>query len=135
MEFGTVALKVVSTLVGRITKKISEKFTEKAEEIYQEIKEKLSNDSYATQTLKRLVERPDSEERQKALEIVITERMKEDPVFAEKMQNLVNEVKEISGSENVVASGKKIVAIGGNVSDSPIIIGNRNKIDSKGSEN
>jgi hypothetical protein len=131
--FEAIAADAIATLTAHITKKVSGKLAEKIEEIYQKVKEKLSSDPYANQTLKRVEEDPMSERRQSTLEDVVSEKMEEDPNFAEEIKRLVEEVKKIPGSSNVIASGQGAVAIRGNVSGSPIITGNNNVVGERGS--
>ncbi len=125
---------IASTAVSLLSPfliKAGEKFAEKAVDglaektggIYQLLKEKLSGDEYAGLTLLRLEEDPDSEGRKSALENVIKEKMEEDGEFASQLTELINEVKK-AGAKNVISSGERSVAIGGDVKSSEINTGN-----------
>lgn len=122
----------ITSLTAYLTRKVSGKLAEKTEELYQKIKETLSSDSYAAQSLKRVEEDPTSKRRQAALEEVMVEEMNKDPVFAEEIKRLTEDVKKVHGSKNVIASGERSVAIGESAKNSYIITGDNNVIGDKG---
>lgn len=123
-----IAVDAVASITTYLTRKISGKLAEKAEELYQKIKEKLSSNSYADQSLKRVEEEPISKRRQAALEEVMVEEMNNDPKFAEEITRLIEELKKIPGSKNVIASGERSVAVGGNMINSKVVTGDNNTI-------
>jgi hypothetical protein len=93
------------------------------------LKEKFAGDEYAGLTLLRLEEALENEGRQSALETVIKEKMDEDSNFAERLVALIKEAKEVDAN-NVIASGERSVAIGGDVDSSNINTGNITNIKS-----
>lgn len=128
----TVAATVVAFLVPYLVKageafaeKAGEALAEKTGELYRTIKNKFTGDSYAEQTLMRLEESPSAESRQRALEHLLAEKMSEDSAFGERVRSLVEEAKA-ADTRNVIASGERSVAIGGDVSNSNINTGTIN---------
>jgi hypothetical protein len=132
MVIEEIAIDAVTSITTYLTQKISGKLAEKTEELYQKIKEKLSSNSYADQSLKRVEEEPTSKRRQAALEEVVVEEMNNDPKFAEEITQLMEELKKIPGSRNVIAYGERSVAVGGNMINSNAITGDGSTIGDKG---
>jgi ribosomal protein L5 len=127
-----IAIDAVTSITTYLTQKISGKLAEKTEELYQKIKEKLSSNSYADQSLKRVEEEPTSKRRQVALEEVVVEEMNNDPKFAEEITQLMEELKKIPGSKNVVVYGERSVAVSGNMINSNVITGDGSTIGDRG---
>jgi hypothetical protein len=127
-----IAVDAIASLTTYLTRKTSSELEEKTKEIYQKIKEKFSSDSYAGQSLKRVEEGPTSKRRQAALEEVIVEEMNKDSEFEEEIKQLIEELKKIPGSNNVIAYGERSVAVGGNMISSNVITGDGSTIDDKG---
>jgi hypothetical protein len=88
MGLETIAADAIATLTAYFTKRVSGKLAEKTAEFYQKVKEKLSDDSDAKEALKRVEEKPESKSRQAALDVVMTEKMEEDPAFAEEINQI-----------------------------------------------
>jgi hypothetical protein len=100
---------------------------EKAKQIQAAIKRKLSGDTYAEETLKRVEEEPDSPERQAALKGVLAEKLKEDPAFSESLMQLLEEAKKtgteqkidqrvsVSGQGRIGGDVNQFGTVGGNV--------------------
>jgi hypothetical protein len=80
------------------TKTVGEKLGGKVVDFCQAVVEKLEGDSYAEQTLGRAKELPESEDRQLALKGVLAEKIKEDPNFAEEVENLFDEMNKGASS-------------------------------------
>lgn len=118
-----IAADIIVTIVPLITKKISGKLAEKAEGIYKKIKEKFSNDPDAYPILKNVEKQPTSTVWQAALGEVLTEKMKEDPSFAEEIKKLLKEAKEVPGFKSGINVAERAVYAGGNVSNNFIIAG------------
>jgi len=114
----------------KFAEKVGEKLADKTEQIYKVVKEKFQEDEYAGLTLLRLQDAPENEARKSALENVLNEKLEEDNQFAKELQKLVEEAKEID-SKNVIASGERSVAIGGNAESSTIITGDNNEVGGK----
>ena len=68
---------------------------------------------------------PDAPDAQAALRLQLRKALEADPALAAEVARLWEEVK--AASVTVVASGDRSVAIGGDVSDSIIITGDRNR--------
>jgi hypothetical protein len=98
----------------KFAEKVGEKLVDKTGQIYGLLKERFAGDEYAGLTLLRLQEAPENESRKTALENVIKEKMEEDSVFAERLAKLLDEAKQ-ADTNNVIASGERSVAIGGDV--------------------
>jgi hypothetical protein len=105
-----------------LAEKAGEAVAEKVGALYHAIKGKFAGDSYAEQTLLRLEESPGIEGRQSALETLLNEKMEEDPTFAKRVRQLVDEAKA-ADTNNVIAYGERSVAIGGDVSNTSINTG------------
>ena len=95
--------------------------------LYQAVKKRFKGDAYAEQTLARAEEKPEAEDRQEALKGVLAEKMADDPAFAASLRRLVEEA-QAADTRHVIASGERAVAIGGDVSGSTIITGDRNVV-------
>jgi len=68
-------------------------------ELISSVSDKFEGDAYAEKTLARANEDPESEDRQVALKGVLADKMKEDPNFAKKVEDLMKKVqKESAGS-------------------------------------
>jgi hypothetical protein len=111
----------------KFAEKVGEKLADKTGQIYNLLKESFVGDEYARLTLLRLEHAPENEGRKSALETVIKEKMEEDNEFAKQLDKLIDEAKQ-ADTNNVIASGNRSVAIGGNVHSSNIITGDDNKV-------
>ncbi|MGI8669392.1 MAG: hypothetical protein ACR2J3_06010, partial [Aridibacter sp.] len=107
---------------GKFAEKMGEKLSDRNEQIYKVIKEKFQDDEYAGLTLLRLQDTPENEVRKSALKNVLNEKFAEDSHFAEVLQMLIKDAKKFD-SKNIIASGERSVAIGGNTESSTIITG------------
>ena len=83
------------------TKTAGEKLGGKVVELCQAVVDKFKGDSYAEQTLARVKEMPESEDRQSALKGVLTEKMRIDSGFAEEIKKLLDEVSKDAASTQV----------------------------------
>ncbi len=99
---------------------------DKAGALYQALKKKFEDDPYAEQTLTRVEEKPESEERQAALKGVLAEKMGNDPGFAETVRRLVEEAEAAKpGSVTQNVSGNRNVVVGRDITASNISTGDR----------
>ena len=80
------------------TKTAGEKLGGKVVELCQAVVDKFKGDSYAEQTLARVKEMPESEDRQIALKGVLTEKMKADGDFTEKIKKLLDGMQKDAAS-------------------------------------
>lgn len=106
----------------KFAEKVGEKLADKTEQIYGLLKEQFAGDEYAGLTLLRLEQAPENEGRKSALENVINEKMEEDSLFAKQLVKLLDEAKQ-ADTNNVIASGERSVAIGGDVHSTNINTG------------
>lgn len=107
----------------KFAEKVGENLADKTGQIYNFLKESFEGDEYAGLTLLRLEESPEKEDRKVALESVIKEKMEEQEDFAQKLSELIKEAKQ-ADSKNVIASGNRSIAIGGDVNSTSINTGN-----------
>jgi len=80
------------------TKTAGEKLGGKVVELCQAVVDKFKGDSYAEQTLARVKEMPESEDRQSALKGILTEKMKTDSGFAEDIKKLLDGMQKDAAS-------------------------------------
>lgn len=102
MEPITLATTVVGLIMPylkAIAQKAGDVSIEKVGQLYKMIKEKLSGDSYAEETLKRIEEDPNSASRKAALEGVLDEKIKADPTFASELEKFIALAKELQGDK------------------------------------
>ena len=127
----SVAVSLVSPFLvkagEKFVEKVGEKLADKTGQIYNLLKESFAADEYAGLTLLRLEQAPENERRKSALETVIIEKMENDNEFAEQLSKLIDEATQ-ADTNNIIASGNRSVAIGGNVHSSNIVTGDNNKI-------
>jgi hypothetical protein len=76
-----------------LSKTAGEKIGGLVSDLCQAVANKFKGDSYAEKTLDRAKEEPESKGRQEALKEVLKEKMEDDQDFAEKVKNLMDEVK------------------------------------------
>lgn len=102
-----------------IAKKAVDETIEHAGQLYNTVKQKLSDDPYAKETLKRVEEDPDSVSRKAALQGVLEEKIKADPALASELERYLALAKELTGdkiAQTIKVSGNvktgNITAIG-----------------------
>ena len=105
-----------------------EKLGAKVGELCQAVINKFKGDSDAEERLALAQKKPDSKGRQSALEEVLAEKMEDDPVFADELQKLVDEVQKGAATRTAFDQRGQTVHgaqtnIAGNVS-SPVLSGN-----------
>jgi hypothetical protein len=116
MDITTLASTAVALLSPYLTKggeefakTIGKSIVEKVSQLYEIIKTKLKGNVYAEQTLTRTEEQPTSESRQTALIALLTELIEEDPAFAQKIRQLVEEIqKSETDGDQMTAVGNYI---------------------------
>ena len=133
MDLLTLATTVITFLALKSSEgflqKVGERAYQKVEELVQTVRRKFQGDAYAEQTLERLEQKPQDEARKAALQGVLAEKVEEDHEFMQALQKLVEEIKQ-AGGDQVMALGERSVAIGGDVTGSTIITGDRNVVGS-----
>jgi hypothetical protein len=109
--------KAGSAMMERIGKDVAEAVSTRVESVYESIKRRLGGDDYAAQSLKRLEEKPEEEERQAALKGVLKEMLVKDTEFQTVMERLVSEAQRAAGKAGttILVSGSGAVATQGGV--------------------
>jgi hypothetical protein len=82
-----------------VAKKAVDESIEMAGKLYQLVREKFSKDPYASETLKRVEENPNSDSRKAALAGVLEEKIKEEPSFGADLEKLLALAKELGGDQ------------------------------------
>ena len=83
------------------TKTAGEKLGGKVVELCQAVADKFKGDSYAEQTLARVKEMPESEDRQSALKSILSEMMNADSVFAEEIKTLLDKMSKDGATTHI----------------------------------
>ena len=86
------AAPIVAIGAEAFSKAAGEKLGGNIDRLSQAVINKLKGDAHAEQILSRAREMPDSPEQQNALKSILEVKMKEDPVFAEEMAKLEDEM-------------------------------------------
>lgn len=121
MDLVTLATGAVSLLVPYLAKagrSIAEKVgkdvwdivSSKVETLYDAIKNKFKGNDYASQSLKRLEEKPEDEDRQAAMKSVLKEVLAEDSQFQKTLSQLLAEAKQMGGDSIIQVYGSGAAA-------------------------
>ncbi len=101
------------TIVKKVGKDVWDMVNSKIETLYKEIKIKSLNDDYASQTLKRLEEKPMDKDRQNAIRNVLIEVLSEDQELQKVLSQLLVEVKQAGGDSIIQIYGSGAAATHG----------------------
>ena len=126
MDPVTLAASAVSLLVpylakaGRIVvenagKDVGEFVSSKVEALYEAVKNKFTRNDYASQSLKRLAEKPDDEDRQATMKGVLKDALADDPRLQEMLSQLLAEIKQVGGDSIIQVYGSGAAATRGGV--------------------
>ncbi len=126
MVIETIATEAVSLLVpylAKAGKTITEKVgkdawdmvNSKIEKLYGTIKNKITGNDYASQTLKRLEEKPEDKGRQSAMESVLKEALADDQQFQKILSQILAETKQVGGDNIIQVYGSGAAAASGGV--------------------
>jgi len=109
--------KAGSAIVERIGKDVAGTVSTRVESLYEAIKRKLGGNDYAAQSLNRLEEKPDEEERQAALKGVLKELLVKDAEFRTAVEHMVAEAQRARGGAGttILVSGSGSAATQGGV--------------------
>jgi len=109
--------KAGSAMMERIGKDVAGAVSTRVESLYEAIKRRLGGNDYAGQSLKRLEEKPDEEERQAALKGVLKELLVEDAEFQTAVERMVAEAQGAAGKTGtrILISGSGAAATHGGV--------------------
>jgi len=131
LAVGLLAPYLTKTAEGFATRTgaaLADKAADKVGALYQVLRKQFNDDPYAEQTLDRVEEKPDSEERRAALQGVLAEKIESDPDLAETVNRLVKEA-EAARAESITQTvyGDRNVFAGRDIAGSTINTGDRNE--------
>jgi len=126
MDPVTLAMGAISLLIPHLAKagkavadkvgqEVWDKVNNKVEKLYEIIKNNFSGNDYATQTLKRLEEKPEDKERQNAMQSVLKEVLVEDSQFQKILSQILVEAKQVGGESVIQVYGSGAAATHGGV--------------------
>jgi hypothetical protein len=103
--------------MDKIGSDVAEAASSQVKSLYETIKRRLAGDDYAAQSLKRLEEKPDQEERQAALKGVLKELLVADAEFQSAVARMVAEAQRAGGAAGttILVSGSGSAATQGGV--------------------
>jgi hypothetical protein len=104
----------------------SEQAFEQAKALWDKLRPKVEARPTALEAAQDAAAHPDDEDALAALRLQLKKLLAEDDSLAQEMTRLLEQAR--AAGKNVTASGSRSVAIGGNVSGSVIVTGDRNKI-------
>lgn len=107
--------KAGRTIADKVGKDVWDIVNTKVETLYESIKNKFTGNDYAGQTLKRLEEKPEDEDRQNAMKSILKENLAEDPQFQEVVGQLLAETKQVGGDSVIRVYGSGAAAAHGGV--------------------
>ena len=116
-------LKVGDKAAEEVGKKIGGEGWERAKALWEKLRRKKAVEQVA-QTVAAL---PDNQALREALREEIARALAEDQALAQELARLLEQVRP--AGQTVIASGKRSVAVGGDVSGSVIITGDRNRVE------
>lgn len=105
LVLATTVVNLLIPYLSKVAEKLADKAAdtawEKLESLFTAVKEKFTGDAYASETLQRAKEEPESTLRQAALVGVLEEQIKRDAEFAENLRKLLGEAQN-TGAESIV---------------------------------
>ncbi len=107
--------KAGKTIAEKVGKDAWDMVNSKIEKLYETIKNKITGNDYASQTLKRLEEKPEDEDRQIAMKSVLKDVLAEDQQFQKTLSQLLDEVKQVGGDNIIQVYGSGAAATSGGV--------------------
>jgi hypothetical protein len=115
--------------VKKLGEKTSEQAFEQAKALWDKLRPKIEARPAALEAAQDAAAHPDDEDALAALRLQLKKLLAEDDSLAQELARLLPQ----SGpaGQTVIASGDRSVAIGGNVSGSVIVTGDRNKINKR----
>jgi hypothetical protein len=103
------------SVAERIGTDVGDVLGQKLQSLYELIRNKLKGDAYASESMKRLEEKPDSPDRRAAATGVLKEALAADPQFLAMLEKLLSESKAAGASSVIQVSGSGSAAIQGGV--------------------
>ena len=126
-------LKGVKLAGQEAVKKLGEKAGEQgfdhAKALWEKLRPKVEAKPAALEAVQDVATRPDDEDALAALRLHLKKLLAEDLSLAEELAHLLAQAR--AAGQTVTASGNRSVAIGGSVSGSVIVTGDRNKINQR----
>lgn len=108
-------------------KKLGEAAWERARALWSKLRPKVEARPAAQEAVQDLAAAPDDPDAQAALRQQLKKLLAEDPALAEEIARLWGEAQAAGGT--VITADHRSVAVGGDVSGSTIITGDRNRVD------
>jgi len=126
-------LKGVKLAGQEAAKKLGEKASEQgfdhAKALWEKLRPKVEAKPAALEAVQDVATRPDDEDALAALRLQLKKLLAEDEALAQELAHLLAQARP--AGQTVTASGNRSVAIGGSVSGSVIVTGDRNKINQR----
>jgi len=110
-------------------KKVGEQSVDQAKALWEKLRPKVEAKPAALEAAQDAATHPDDEDALAALRLQLKKLLAEDQPLAQELARLVAQSRP--AGKNVTASGERSVAIGGSVSGSVIVTGDRNKINQR----
>lgn len=120
-------LKAGEKAIEKVGEKFGEAAWEKAQALWDKLHPKIEAKPAAQEAAADVAQNPQDEDAQAALRLQLKKLLAEDTALAEEVARLLAGVDAGRGN-TVIASGNRSVAIGGSVSGSTIITGDKNKL-------
>jgi hypothetical protein len=109
--------------------KAGEQGFEQAKALWEKLRPKVEARPAALEAAQDAAAHPDDEDALAALRLQLKKLLAEDQALAQELPRLLSQTRP--AGQTVIASGSRSVAIGGNVSGSVIVTGDRNKINKR----
>ncbi len=106
--------KAGNTIAEKVGKDSWDIVNSKIEKLYETVKSKITGNDYASQTLKRLEEKPEDADRQSAMKSVLKDILIDDQQFQKTLSQLLDEVKQ-TGGKNIQFQDNGAISFGGEI--------------------
>ncbi len=116
-------LKIGEKAAEGVGEKIGGDAWEKAKALWAKLSPKVVAKAAAEEAAKDVANDPKDTDAQAALRLQLKKLLNQDPTLASDIARLFEEAKQTGSVTNVIASGERAVAIGGNASGNTIITG------------
>jgi len=119
-------LKIGDKAAEEVGKKIGGEGWEQAKTLWEKLRPKVEAKPAALEAVQEAAAHPDDEDTLAALRLQLKKLLAEDQALAQELARLLEQ--SCPTGQTVIASGDRSVAIGGDVSGSMIVTGDKNKI-------
>jgi len=113
----------------KLGEKAGEQSLDRAKALWEKLRPKVEAKPAALEAVQDVATRPDDEDALAALRLQLKKLLAEDEALAQELAHLLAQARP--AGQTVTASGNRSVAIGGSVSGSVIVTGDRNKINQR----